>query len=133
MIKDEEIDLTEHRDFRGDTLSPLFIRRDGHLYISDEKDFFRRMLHNKLYGDFPWEVNMKRGLHKFDGLVALGNKEQRRETIEIAYWGSTKNVSCDCCGEEYIKIPWNYDFGLCKQCKEDNEKNKLSTKLWWME
>lgn len=132
MIKDDEIDLTEHRDFRGDTSSLLFIREENGVYVNNE-DFFRRMFHKKLYGDLPWSVKLKDELYKFDGLVALGNKEQRKMAIEVRYWGSSENVSCDCCGKGYIKIPWNHHYGLCKKCKEENNRLKVSTRLWWME
>ena len=52
-------------------------------------------------------------------MVALGNKEQRAYAINSAYWGTTENKTCDCCGRKYTKIPWKKDWGLCKECDED--------------
>ena len=126
MIKDDEIDLTDHRDFRGERPTPLFIRReDGNIY-SNIHTFIKDVFNKQVYGNFPWEViplHLK-GYYKYDGLFALGNKERRKEVIESYYWGSSENKFCDCCGGEYKKIPWNYDFGLCNICRNyDRPRN----------
>lgn len=119
MINDADIDLTEHRDFGDRIGSPNFIRLNGQVF-SDIGTYINRTFKRQVFGDIPWNVTpIGEKAYKFDGLVALGNKEQRAYAINSAYWGTTENKTCDCCGRKYIKIPWKKDWGLCKECDED--------------
>ena len=107
MINDEEIDLTEHQDFKQKN----FVGRNFPEAVINS-------LRKSLYGEnsFPWEVIPQKRRYKYDGLVALGNSEERKEAIDMAFWGTMDNLNCDCCGKRYIKIPWQKNFGLCKEC-----------------
>ena len=84
-------------------------------------------LTKQLYGKFPWTVVpiYKKDHYEYDGLVALGNKEARRDVIESYCWGSTENKFCDCCGKEYKKIPWLSDWGLCENCRNYGKPRTL--------
>jgi hypothetical protein len=124
MIKDAEIDLTEHRDFGEQNSSPIFIRtaNNGEV-ISNISTHIEKIFRKQVYGDIPWSVSpIYQSYYKYDGLVALGNKEQRKYVIETQLWGSSENISCDCCGKKYVKIPWKRDWGLCEQCAEEHYK-----------
>lgn len=112
MIKDEEIDLTEYRDFNEHL---TFSTRVGDIIVMSK---MQNVLNRQLYGKFPWNVIPLQNNYKYDGLVALGNKEQRREAILSHYWGTKDNMSCDCCGRQYVKIPWKEDSGLCNKCRK---------------
>lgn len=119
MINDADIDLTEHRDFGEHNDSPIFIRRNGQTF-SNIGIYIKKVFRKNMFGSIPWNVTPKfEEGYKFDGLVALGNKEQREYAIDNKYWGTTENVSCDCCGKKYTKIPWKNNWGLCKECDED--------------
>lgn len=132
MIKDEEIDLTEHRDFRGENNSPRFITRNGETY-SNIGSYINRIVRKDLYGDNPWEVIPREKYFEYDGLLALGNKEQRKRAVEARCWGTKDNKICDCCGREYIKIPWRIDWGLCNNCSErTSDKKSFSERFNWI-
>lgn len=133
MIKDNQIDLTEHRDFRERNSSPLFITRPNGDIYADIHTFMENNVYKQLYNGIPWRFKPKHleRYHPFDGLIALGNKEMRKEILETYYWGSTENKTCDCCGREYKKVPWEIDFGLCKKCREyHNNYRKIDIFPW---
>lgn len=122
MINDDEIDLTENRDFREHKV--FFYQTNGTIK-SNFSAYVNQMLHKQIYGEFPWNVTpdpKKYSSYKYDGLIALGNKEQREEAILSRTWGTIDNIICDCCGKEYIKIPWKKDWGLCEECNKRNYK-----------
>lgn len=120
MINDSEIDLTEHRDF-GEHNSPIFIINNSEAFNSIRNNF-KKQIHK----DIPWNINSPfENKYKFDGLIALGNKEQRELAINNAYWGTTENIICDCCGKKYIKIPWKKNSGLCENCDKDIYSNAI--------
>lgn len=132
MIKDNEIDLTEHRDFRGEFNSPRLIRRNGELY-SDLGDFVNKAVHRDLYGNIPWSVTPLYQYYEFDGVFPLGNKEQRKRIMATRYWGTRYNIVCDCCGKEYRKIPWRRDWGLCNECnRETKTRDNRPFSLDWI-
>lgn len=119
MINDEFIDLTEHRDFghnfNGEGRLPFAaLETAGFWEIISERE--RR----RLYGEIAWNVYPLNYLYPFNGLIALGNKEQRKEAKELYYWGTRESRVCDCCGKEYKKIPWKDSWGLCPNCDYDN-------------
>lgn len=107
----ELIDLTEHRDF-GNAITR------GTVHI-ESRAFWDRVKEEMLkdtYGKFIWRVKNEKEPIQYDGVFPLGNKQQRQETLQMYYWGSTEAKHCDCCGKEIKKIPWNKDSGLCKIC-----------------
>jgi hypothetical protein len=125
MINDEEIDLTEHRDFREikDNL-PIFVNRNGKIFTDTRG--IDNIVRKQVYGDIPWNVYPLQGEHYgYDGLVALGNKEQRAYTVETQNWGTRNNVTCDCCGKKYIKIPWKKNWGICEECKKEMHPEQI--------
>lgn len=115
MIDNANIDLTEHRDFRFD--SPTIIRG----FTSSNNDAFWKQVQKReqirMYGNkFKWNVYPIDFIYKYDGLVALGNAAQRKDTVDVYYWGTCDSEVCDCCGNKYKKIPWKKDWGLCEKC-----------------
>ena len=120
MINDDEIDLTEHRDFRDSPQIVTFRRINGRTY-SNITTFIEQTVNRQMYGKFPWAVTplYRQKEYKYDGLIALGNKDQRKNAIECASWGTSDNITCDCCGRKYIKIPWEKDWGICKDCSKE--------------
>lgn len=124
MISDAEIDLTEHRDFGMNIGSrTTFINNNG-VIQSNIGDIINKAYKKSVYGDKPWNVTPlyadKQPL-KYDGILALGNKYQRKEAKYLGHWGTKDNLICDCCGKEYIKIPWKKDWGLCNECDKANK------------
>lgn len=128
MINDDEIDLTEHRDFRENISSPLFIRNAKGEIFSNISSYINNMVRKQFYGKFPWAVESdildKRP--KYDYLIALGNSEMRKETLLYYTWGTSDNLECDCCGKKYKKMPWKLNSGFCEECdKVFNKRNKI--------
>ena len=100
-----------------------------HLKIQGIDGFWDSIIereHKRLYGDIPWNVFPIEQIYPFDGLFALGNKEQRKESIEIYYWGTKDSEICDCCGAQYRHIPWNKDWGLCPKCQAEMKQDRVS-------
>lgn len=127
MINDDNIDLTENRDFRGS------VRLMGRVHLFEDKQFWKDLMEReqkRIFGTLPWNVYPINDLYKYDGLVALGNSEQRTQAIEIYYWGTNNSTVCDCCGKKYKKIPWEYNIGLCKECKTYHNKHKEINFPW---
>ena len=121
MINDDNIDLTENRDFRGS------IRPIGEVYLFEDKHFWNKLMEREqkmVFGTLPWNVYPIDILYKYDGLVALGNSKQRIQAIELYCWGTKDSIVCDCCGKEYKKIPWESDSGLCRECRAYYQKHK---------
>lgn len=118
MINDPEIDLTEHRDF-GNNILTNFRINNAHF-----SNYIQEVVRKRIYGDeIPWNVvPIYADMYQFDGLIALGNSEQRENEIKIKYWGCVENLFCNCCGKKYLKIPWNDNSGLCKRCQEAHYK-----------
>ena len=115
MIK-ETIDLTEHRDFSRHT---SFI----HFNI-ESRDFWNQVnadLNRRLYGKLIWRVDKEEGI-PFDGIFPLGNKKQRKEIVNMYYWGTRDATVCDCCGGKITFIPWDIKSGICKKCKAEEKK-----------
>lgn len=127
MISDNEIDLTEHRDFGSARINFSEIVRNGVIYSNAHK-VIERHLYKQVYGEIPWNVYPLERMFKYDGLVALGNKQERLQTIISHSWGTTENKTCDCCGKPFTKIPWIKDYGLCKEC---NEKENSHKEILW--
>lgn len=123
MIKDAEIDLTEHRDF-GNRQNIITVHRNGETF-SNIGTIISESFKRQVYGDIPWNVSPIFINYKYDGLVAIGNKKQRAETLLSAYWGTKNNQVCDCCGKRYIKIPWEQDWGICQECTKYNSQTRI--------
>lgn len=123
MIDDREIDLTEHNDFErsfngvADVSFITFASRSFWDSISEN-------LKVRLYGDIPWSVYLTKKTYPYDGLLALGNKDQRKDAIESYCWGTKDSITCDCCGAQYRHIPWDGNSGLCKKCQLEMKRNK---------
>lgn len=144
MINDPEIDLTEHRDFgRNQSSGITFITRNGARF-SNIGNFIRNSFLQSRYGSIPWNVvplHQEEMPLNYDGILALGNKHQRKEAKLTRTWGTADNITCDCCGKKYTKIPWKKDWGLCKECDEANrpsviipwEINEIQQRLGWIE
>ena len=116
----ELIDLTENRDFGGNSMRNITI---------NSKDFWEQVIEDfnrKMYGKIIWKVEDDKCPPKFDGIFPLGNKQQRKESVEMYYWGGKNSVNCDCCGKKYIKIPWKFNSGLCKECSEDRNNKDIN-------
>lgn len=127
MINDDNIDLTENRDFRGS------VRLMGRVHLFEDKQFWKDLMEReqkRIFGTLPWNVYPINDLYKYDGLVALGNSEQRAQAIEIYYWGTNNSTVCDCCGKEYKKIPWEYNSGLCKDCRNYYKEHRETNFPW---
>ena len=127
MISDNEIDLTEHRDFGTTRIQFSEIIKDGVVYSNAQKVIEEHM-RNQIYGSLPWNVYPLDRHFEYDGLIALGNKEERQKTLDLYHWGTTENITCDCCGKPYKKIPWIKNWGLCEEC---NEKENISNEIPW--
>ena len=123
MIKDSEIDLTEYRDF-GARHNFITIHRNGETF-SNIGEVINESLKKQVYGNVPWNVSPIFISYKYDGLVAIGNKQQRAEALLYAYWGTINNQTCDCCGRKYNKIPWKKDWGICKVCEEQHKQIRV--------
>lgn len=127
MINDDNIDLTENRDFRGS------IRPIGGVHLFEDKQFWNKLMEReqkRVFGALPWNVYPIDNIYKFDGLVALGNSRQRIQAIELYYWGTSDALICDCCGKEYKKIPWKSDSGLCRECRAYYQEHKEISFPW---
>lgn len=128
MIRDDFIDLTEHRDFghnfNGEGALPFMALESAAFW-----DIIAERENRRLYGNIPWNVYPLDYLYPFDFLLALGNKKQRKQTIELHYWGTKESKVCDCCGREYKKIPWKDNWGLCPNC--DYNKRPSDFKFPW--
>ena len=121
MINDDNIDLTENRDFRGS------VRLMGGVHLLENKQFWKDLMEReqkRVFGALPWNVYPIDNIYKFDGLVALGNSKQRIQAIELYCWGTKDSIVCDCCGKEYKKIPWKSDSGLCRECRAYYQEHK---------
>ena len=55
MIKDNEIDLTEHRDF-GSQHNIITIHRNGEI-LSNIGDLINESFKKQVYGNIPWNVS----------------------------------------------------------------------------
>lgn len=129
MIDDDDIDLTEHRDFRERTISGFHMIHQDFENKSFWEELHKREQRRK-FGGLPWNVYPENELYPYDGLVALGNAEQRKQTIEMSNWGTQNSIVCDCCGREYKKIPWKKNWGLCDECDEYYKTNREITFPW---
>lgn len=127
MINDDNIDLTEHRDFRD---SLYFVEGINLLGNKQFWQIIKEKEQKRIFGFFPWNVYPINDLYKYDGLVALGNSKQRAETIKLYCWGTKDSIVCDCCGKEYKKIPWETDSGLCRECKIYDKKHRRINFPW---
>ena len=120
MIKDAEIDLTEHRDFNE--VPSVHIRIDKH-NEHNFIDYVTNQFYKMKYGNIPWSVTPLKRIWDWDSLVVLGNSEERKEQMESMYWGSTENITCDCCGKIYLKVPWKINYGFCDECDKLMKKD----------
>lgn len=127
MINDDYIDLTERRDFGRRFDNRNITRSISKLEITDRHllDEVLSKVDKEIYGKFPWSVYPINPLYLYDGVLALGNKEQRKESIEIYYWGTRCSVVCDCCGKNFKHIPWSNDYGLCPKCRFNNSHSNI--------
>lgn len=48
-------------------------------------------------------------------IIITGNKSKREETKKCRYL--SRNI-CECCGLEFGRIAWKYEYGLCKECSK---------------
>ena len=78
MINDDEIDLTEHRDFRERTISGFHMIHQNFENTSFWEELYKREQRRK-FGGLPWNVYPENELYPYDGLVALGNAKQRKD------------------------------------------------------
>lgn len=106
----ENIDLTENRDFR--TPSPV-----------DETTQF---LTQYIWGKFPWSKQQFRTIKSDDDLdlssesfspIPLGDGEQRRSRKYIE--NAVSSAMCDRCGKPVQKFPWELRECLCVKCEQD--------------
>lgn len=101
----ENVDLTENRDFRKSSFSRLSLNKLSK-YI--------KRIHNL---DFPWSdvTQITSTIDKEEELFFVGNNETRR-------YKRMSNVigyeMCERCGAKLRKIPWRYEYGLCKECDD---------------
>lgn len=68
--------------------------------------------------------------HQKESIIAVGNREQRRE-VQCFREMDSGNY-CECCGKRINLTPWNEEFGLCYKCEENFEKTSHSNNkcLW---
>lgn len=99
------IDLTLNRDFRKRNRNLSKVR---HLFL--------------LKGNYPWTTSKSASSESINDLVFTGTKEDRIYKKKGKEY--MNGISCECCGGDFLKKPWEDDKSrLCYPCQDRLKKN----------
>ena len=86
--------------------------------FDNRKSSLKRIFHN-ISEDISGE--------DFQSLFIEGNKSRRGEIRELRKAINTEY--CDCCGKKLNTKPWEFEIGVCNECK-NNYLNKNDRNDW---
>lgn len=116
MIK-QNIDLTSNN---------MFSQEDVHILTLS----IREVLYNK----YPWNLRETKRITsdadlrpKFEAIITGDREERNRKKDSIKM---DSHDTCDRCGSDLTKIPWDKFYDLCMKCYKDLE-NKYWKKYPW--
>lgn len=121
------IDLTENLIFsnnRANDMISNLIRANPEFYIM-ETSFPWNPTFTLIHDDSELDLN-----HQKISLIPLGSKKEREKIKEYRKMDSENY--CDCCGKRMNLIPWNVEYGICRECDEYYQKHdKNNDKIIW--